>query len=97
MRLDLKRLAMRFYQKEEEPPIPQEGVNAYLLEKILMPALDRKDIYLQDIDLTAFDAEDVNALENYYGQLYDAGQALEQFAQTIALTQPVADSVRSFC
>lgn len=97
MRLDLKRLSMRFYQKKEESPVPQEGVNAYLLEKVLMPALDRTDIYLQDIDFTAFDTEDVIALENYYGQIYNAGQELEQFIQTVAQTRPVAGSTRSFC
>lgn len=97
MRLDLKRLSMRFYQKKEEPPVPQEGVNAYLLEKVLTPALDRMDIYLQDIDFAAFDREDVNALEDYYGQIYDAGLGLEQFIQTVAKQRPAASSVRSFC
>lgn len=97
MRLDLKLLAVRFSQKREEPPIPQEGLNPYLLEKILTPALNRTDIYLGDIDFTAFDAEDVDELENYYNRLYNAGQGLEQFVQTVAQTRPVAGSVRSFC
>ena len=37
MRLDLKLLAMRFSQAEDAPPVPTEGVNPYLLEKILTP------------------------------------------------------------
>lgn len=97
MRLDLKLLSMRFSQKKEEPPISQEGLNAYLLENVLMPALDRTDIYLRDIDFTAFDVEDVNELENYYTSLYHEGQGLEQFVQTVARTQPVASRIRSFC
>lgn len=97
MRLDLKLLSMRFSQKKEEPPISQEGLNAYLLENVLMPALDRTDIYLRDIDFTAFDAEDVSELEDYYSQLYEVGQSLEQFVQTVARTQPVASRIRSFC
>ena len=97
MRLDLKLLCMRFSQKKEEPPIPQEGLNKYLLEKILTPALHRTDIYLRDIDFTAFDVEDVNELENYYTSLYHEGQGLEQFVQTVAQTQPVASRIRSFC
>lgn len=97
MRLDLKLLSKRFYQKKEEPPIPQEGLNRYLLKEILTPVLHRTDIYLQDIDFTAFDVDDVDALENYYGQLYNAGRRLEQFIQTAAQTAPVAGSTRSFC
>lgn len=97
MRLDLNRLSMHFYQKNEEPPLPQEGLNRYLLEKILVPALHRTDIYLQDIDFNAFDVDDVEALENYYGQLFDTAQGLEQFIQTVALTPPVAGSARAFC
>lgn len=97
MRLDLKLLSMRFYQEREEPPIPQDGLNRYLLEKILTPALHCTDIYLQDIDFTAFDVDDVNELECYYGQLCNAGRKLEQFIQTAAQTTPVAGSARSFC
>ena len=97
MRLDLKLLSTRFSQKKEEPPISQEGVNAYLLEEILTPALYRTDIHLQDIDFTAFDEGDVDELENYYGKLYSAAQGLEQFVQTVARTQPAASSIRSFC
>lgn len=97
MRLDLKLLSTRFSQKKEETPISQESVNAYLLEEILAPALQRTNIYLQDIDFTAFDEDDVDELENYYGKLYRAAQGLEQFVLTVARTQPAASSVRSFC
>lgn len=97
MRLDLKLLSMRFHQKKEETPLPQDGLNAYLLETVLIPALHSTDIYLQDIDFTAFDAEEVNELENYYERLYHEGQGLEQFIQTVAQTQPAASSARSFC
>lgn len=97
MRLDLKLLSMRFYQEREEPPIPQDGLNRYLLEKILTPAQHHTDIYLQDIDFTAFDVDDVDALENYYSQFYNARLRLGQFIQTVAQTVPVAGSARSFC
>lgn len=97
MKLDLKLLSKRFSQKKEETPISQEGVNAYLLEKILTPSLHRTVIYMQDIDFTAFDEDDVDELENYYGKLYNTAQGLEQFVQTVARTQPAASGVRSFC
>jgi hypothetical protein len=97
MRLDLKLLSMRFSQKKEEPPVPQDNLNIYLWEKILMPALQRTDIYLKDIDFNAFTADDIDALEDYCGLLYDTVQGLEQFVQTVAQTQPAAGSARSFC
>ena len=85
MRLDLELLSIRFSQKKEEPPVPQDGISAYLLEKILMPALDSKDIYLKDVDFTAFDVDDIDKLEDYYNQLYSRGQGLDQFIQTVCL------------
>lgn len=97
MKLDLKLLSTRFSQKKEEPPIPQDGLNAYLLENILTPALHYTDIYLKDIDFAAFDVEEVNELEEYYSRLYNAGQGLDQFIQTVAKTLPTAGNVRSFC
>ena len=97
MRLDLELLSIRFSQKKEEPPVPQDGLNAYLLENILTPARDSKDIYLKDIDFTAFDVDDIDELEDYYNQLYSRGQGLDQFIQTVAQTLPSASSVRSFC
>lgn len=97
MRLDLELLSIRFSQKKEEPPVPQDGLNAYLLENILTPALDSKDIYLKDVDFTAFDVDDIDKLEDYYNQLYSRGQGLDQFIQTVAQILPSASSVRSFC
>lgn len=97
MRLDLKLLSIRFSQKKEEPPVPQDGINTYLLENILMPTLDSKDIYLKDVDFTAFDVDDIDKLEDYYNQLYNTGRRLDQFIQTVAQTLPSASSVRSFC
>ena len=97
MRLDLELLSIRFSQKKEEPPVPQDGISAYLLENILMPALDSKDIYLKDVDFTAFDVDDIDKLEDYYNQLYNTGRRLDQFIQTVAQTLPSASSIRSFC
>lgn len=97
MRLDLRLLSIRFSQKKEEPPVPQDGLNAYLLENILTPALDGTDIYLKDIDFTAFDVDDIDKLEDYYNQLYSTGRGLDQFIQTVARTLPSASSIRSFC
>ena len=58
MKLDLKLLAIRFSQAKDEPPAPTEGVNPYLLEKILLPCMNGESILLRDIDYSAFDVEE---------------------------------------
>ena len=40
MKLDLKLLSMRFSQAKDEQPVSTEGVNSYLLEKILLPYMN---------------------------------------------------------
>ncbi len=66
MKLNLKLLATRFFQAKEEPPVPEDGVNRYLLEYVLRPNLEGNLLRLGDIDFDAFDADDVPALEDYY-------------------------------
>ncbi len=65
MKLDLKLLSMRFSQKEDEPPVPTEGINPYLLEKVLRPCMGGGTIRLPDIDYDAIAIEDLEPLEEY--------------------------------
>lgn len=97
MRLNLKLLAARFFQAKDEPPVPDDGVNRYLLEQVLRPNLAGNLLHLGDIDFDAFDADDVPALEDYYDRLYQASQDLSQFAQTVGRVPPVPGTGRAFC
>ena len=97
MKLNLKLLATRFFQAEDEPPVPDDGINRYLLEQVLRPNLEGKFLRLGDIDFNAFDADDVPALEDYYDRLYQANQDLSQFAQTVDRVPPVSGAARAFC
>lgn len=38
---------------------------------------------MKNIDFTAFDEDDVDELENYFGRLYDTAQRMDQFVQTV--------------
>jgi len=69
MKLNLKLLSTRFFQAKEQPCVPADGVNRYLVEQVLRPNLDGKLLRLGDIDFDAFDADDVSALEDYYEKL----------------------------
>lgn len=97
MTLDLKLLSMRFSQMKEEPPVPTEGVNEYLLENILWPCLNNGTVYLRDIDYEAFDMEDIDLLERYYNDLSRASGRLRQFTEIVGNLPPEAQKVRMFC
>ncbi len=97
MKLDLKLLSMRFSQAKDEPPVPTEGVNPYLLEKILLPCMDGGTIRLRDIDYKAFNVEDIDPLEEYYSKLLKEGGKLKQFTETVRDTPPEARKARMFC
>lgn len=97
MKLNLNRLAIRFSQAEDSPPVSDDGVNRYLLEQVLRPNLEGELLRLGDIDFDAFDADDVPALEDYYDRLSQASRDLSQFAQTLSRVPPAPKAVRAFC
>lgn len=97
MKLDLKLLSMRFSQARNEPPAPTEGVNAYLLEKILLPCMNGGKILLQDIEFDSFEVKDIDELEEYYNELSKAGVKLRQFMETVRNLPSVTCKTRSFC
>ena len=97
MKLDLKLLSVRFSQAKDEPPVPTDGVNKYLLEKVLLPSMSDSGVYLRDIDFEAFDMDDANVLERYYGELSKAGWKLQQLIGTVRNVPPEARKTRVFC
>lgn len=97
MKLDLKLLSIRFSQAKDEPPVPTEGVNAYLLEKLLLPSMNGETICLKDIDYEAFDPDDIETLGDYYTALWKAGGELRQLTETVQKLPPEARKARVFC
>ena len=97
MKVDLKLLSMRFSQMKDELPVSIEGVNKYLLEKILRPCLNGGAVFLRDIDYEAFDVDDIDQLENYYYNLTKASGKLRQFTEVIGNLPAEAQKARTFC
>lgn len=97
MKLDLTLLSMRFSQTEDEPPVSTDGINPYLLEKILLPCMNGESVLLRNIDYEAFEVEDIDRLENYYDRLCRAGRQLERLAETVWNCPPEALKARLFC
>lgn len=97
MKLDLNLLSIRFSQAKDEQAVSTDGVNKYLLEEILLPCMNDKAVYLQDIDFEAFDTEDINVLQEYYDKLYKEGGKLRQLTETVRNLSPEAQKARMFC
>lgn len=97
MKLDLKLLAAHLSRAEEGPAVPSDGVNDYLLNKILVPSMNGDTLRLRDIDFEAFDVEDVEALANYYDRLHRQSCILAQWAQAVDSVSPAAANFRAFC
>lgn len=97
MKLDLKLLSMRFSQTKDEPPVSTKEVNSYLLEKILLPCMNNGTVYLRDIDYEAFEAEDIDQLEEYYDKLLRASRSLGKLTETVQNLCPEAQKARLFC
>lgn len=97
MKLNLELLAETLRQKENELPVSEVYVNAYLLDHVLRPALDGADIAMTDIDYTAFDLEDVALLTDYYCNLEELCRKLSRMTGMIGSAAPVARSVRLYC
>lgn len=97
MKLDLKRLADLLSQQEDNDSVSKEGVNDYLLNKILFPCVNGETVRLSDIDFDAFDVEDVDTLVDYYEALLHWVYELEELAKGLGGIRPAAVKRRAFC
>lgn len=97
MKLNLKLLAARFSQAKEEPLIPSDGVNRYLIDNVLVPAMSGKTLYARDIDFSAFDLDDIEMLAEYHDSLNHESRKLGQFAGPVSRTLPTPRRTRAFC
>jgi len=97
MKLDLKLLATRFFQAKEEPLVPEDGVNRYLLDQVLRPVMAGKTLYIRDVDFGAFAFDDIAGLEEYHNRLNNATRSLNQVTLPVSQAKPVPGSARAFC
>lgn len=97
MKLHLKDLCREFGKAKAEETVPNNGVNLYLLEKVLRPALQGDAPMLGDIDYEQFDLEDIGTLSDYYDNMWKAAEKLGQFVTAAASLDPVPSRERQFC
>jgi len=97
MKVELRQLAALLSRLEDEPVIPRDGVNSYLLDKVLAPSMNGDALCLGEIDFDAFDLEDVSVLADYYDDLQQQSYVLSQWARAMVEVLPAASSSRAFC
>lgn len=97
MKLHLKDLYREFDKTKEEETVPSKGVNPYLLENVLRPALQGEAPLLGDIDYEQFDLEDIGVLSDYYDNMWKAVKKLEQFVGAVTSFAPIPSQERRFC
>ncbi len=97
MKLDLKLLSIRFFQAQEGPPVPTEGVSPYLLEHVLKPYIRNETVRYGDLDYDAFEDDELQRFSEYCGELYNAAYKLDQFSDTMSKTRPEPCKRRVFC
>lgn len=97
MKLHLKDLCREFGKAKDEETVPNNGVNPYLLEKVLRPALQGEAPTLGEIDYEQFDLEDIGELSNYYESMWRTAEKLGQFVSAVTSLAPVPSRERQFC
>ena len=97
MKINRKVLCREFQHAPAEETVSTEGVNSYLLERVLRPTLRGDPPKLRDIDYDAFDEEDIDELSAYYERMWRASEKLQQFLTAVASVVPVPSRDRHFC
>ena len=96
MKLDLKKFRLLLAQAGGQTK-PDVDVNPYLLDHVLMPALNGDNVRIGDIDFNRFDAEDIETLAEYYDCLSQTQRDAARLGTTVGEIPPTACKVRAFC
>lgn len=97
MNLDLNLLAARLIEEKEGSVLPPNSCNEHLMANVFLPLLRGETVSFGSIDYDAFDEEDIGSLAEYNDLVYRLTRTLEQAAEKIADTKPIARPIRQFC
>lgn len=96
MKLDLKKFCLLLPQAAGQTK-PNVDVNSYLLDHVLMPALNRDGVRIGDIDFSRFDEEDIENMAEYYDCLCEIQRGAARLRAKMREIPPTAGKVRAFC
>lgn len=97
MKLHLKELSRAFQRAEASETTPTQGVNSYLLEKVLWPTLQGNPPRLNQIDYDQFTEDDLYEMADYCEHREATSRKLSQFVGAVAAISPIPCRSRQFC
>jgi len=97
MQIKLDRFCSLLNEAEGEKSMDDSGFSPYLLENLLYPFLDGKDIRLNDINYDAFTISDIHDLFDYVSDAETVFTKTQGKAEKLLKSIPAARSARAFC
>ena len=97
MQLDLNKLFQTLRTIQEEEMLDASEVNPYLLNKVLKPLLDGKELCYGDIDFSAFERDDLRVLSDYCDRRSNLSSQLQKLTEVLIGGKPAACKGRAFC
>lgn len=94
--LDLHILRQQLRQAEEREPQFDEELNPYLLHTVLPRLEQEDDVKLDEIDLSAFDAEDPYTFLEYIDWKEELREDARRMADRLCSQEPVSAKERIF-
>ena len=97
MQIKLDRFCSLLNEAEKEKSMDDSEVSPYLLENLLYPFLDGKDIRLNDINYDAFTISDMNDLFSYVSDAETIFTMTQGKAERLLKSSPASRPARAFC
>ena len=97
MKFDVAMLSKKLSSVKEQPTVPTHEVNAYLLEKLVLPLRRGETLRYGQIDFSAFDIDDIRTAAGYSEECDRVSWKLESFAEAVIWADAMPCQTRAFC
>ena len=97
MPANLDTLRKTLSETPAEDTVDSSEANSYLLNEVLQPMLDGKNLCYGDIDFSKFSADDVRYISHYYDEYEQVSKKLRGFLKSIVKAEASACRNRAFC
>ena len=97
MQIKLDRFCSLLNEAEEEKSMDDSEVSPYLLENLLYPYLEGKDIRLDELDYSAFTLSDMNDLFLFVDDMETVFIKTRGKAERLLKSSPASRPARAFC
>ena len=95
--INLKLLVSALNEAKEETTFPACNVSEYVMEHIYKPLLRGERVAFSDLDFSAFDDDDLQALEHWLEEQDHRHSRLANLNLVFCEAVPVSAAARAFC